>query len=67
MAGLLLKNVTVLDGTGAEPYAGEVLVDGNRIKQVAKGAGSLAANGATEIDGDGATLMPGLVESHLGR
>ncbi len=64
MAGLLLKNVTVLDGTGAEPYAGEVLVDGNRIKQVAKGAGSLAANGATEIDGDGATLMPGLVESH---
>ena len=64
MAGLLLKNVTVLDGTGAEPYGGEVLVEGNRIKQVAKGAGSLAANGATEIDGDGAMLMPGLVESH---
>ena len=68
MAGTLFKNVVLLDGTGAEPTAGEVLVEGNRIKAIARGGGSLQAPGAAEgaevVEGGGATLMPGLIESH---
>ena len=28
---VLFTNVRILDGTGAQPYAGDVLVEGNRI------------------------------------
>jgi imidazolonepropionase-like amidohydrolase len=64
MARTLLSNVTIIDGSGAEPFAGEVLVEGNRIKTVARGRGTIAADGAERVDGGGATLMPGLVEAH---
>ena len=64
MSKTLFFNVTVLDGTGAEPFSGAVLVEGNRIKQVARADQPIAVDGAVEIDGAGATLMPGLVESH---
>ena len=60
----LFTNVTVLDCTGAQPYAGEVLVEGNRIKQVGKSGKELPRQGARVVDGGSATLMPGLIESH---
>jgi imidazolonepropionase-like amidohydrolase len=60
----LFTNVTVLDCTGAQPYAGEVLVQGNRIKQVGKSGKGLPRQGARVVDGGGATLMPGLIEAH---
>ena len=64
MANVLFTNVTVLDCTGADPYAGQVLVEGNRIKRVAGDPASLPAAGARVIDGAGAFLMPGLIDSH---
>jgi imidazolonepropionase-like amidohydrolase len=64
MARTLFTNVTVLDGSGSEPYAGQVLIEGNRIKTVARAGESIAADGAERVDGGGATLMPGLVEAH---
>ena len=64
MASTLFTNVSVLDGTGAQPFAGEVLVDGNRIKEVGKTGAKLPRDGAAVVDGGGATLMPGLIESH---
>jgi imidazolonepropionase-like amidohydrolase len=63
MGRTLFTNVSILDCTGAKPYAGEVLVEGNRIKQVAK-SGKLERSGAHAVDGGGATLMPGLIEAH---
>ena len=69
----LFTNVRVLDATGVYPYTGEVLVQGNRIKQITKGSsrygsssstssyGNGASGGATVIDGMGATLMPGMI------
>jgi imidazolonepropionase-like amidohydrolase len=60
----LFTNVTILDCTGAKPFAGEVLVEGNRIKQVGKSGKPLPRQGARIVDGSGATLMPGLIESH---
>ena len=64
MAQTLFTNVSIFDGTGSKPYAGEVLVQGNRVKKVAKGRNKLARDGASVVDGGGATLMPGLCEAH---
>ena len=65
MSATLLTNVMVLDSTGAEPFPGEVLVEGNRIKKVAKGRSQIAREGATDvIDGQGMTLMAGMTEGH---
>src|SRR6516225_6992149 len=66
-------NVRILDATGEYPYTGEVLIQGNRIKQVSRGSSRLGGSsssspmhgGATVIDGMGATLMPGLIDAHL--
>jgi imidazolonepropionase-like amidohydrolase len=60
----LITNARILDGTGREPFLGAVRVDGNRITQVMPGAAVPAPDEATVINGAGATLMPGLIESH---
>ena len=60
----LFTNVRILDGSGTMPYAGSVLVQGNRIRTVNRSSASLAPSGATVIDGAGATLMPGMCEAH---
>ena len=59
----LFTNVRVFDGEGTQPFPGEVLVEGNRIKAVAKGGG-LARDGAELVDGGDHVLMPGLTEAH---
>ncbi len=64
MANVLFTNVRIIDGTGAPPYAGDVLVQGNRISRVTRGRAAPVA-GVTVIDGAGATLMPGMTEAHL--
>ena len=46
MAKILFKNVNVLDCTGAPPFAGQVLVEGNRIKAVAPQGSTIPAEGA---------------------
>ena len=64
MSDTLFTNVRILDGTGTHPYAGSVLVTGNRIRQLGRGTAAIAPAGATVIDGAGATLMPGMCEAH---
>ncbi len=64
MTSVLFTNVRIFDGTGALAYPGEVLVQGNRISRIARGARALPTAGVTVVDGGGATLMPGLVEAH---
>ncbi len=67
--GVVFTNVRVLDGSGEYPFTGEVVVQGNRIKQVTRGSSRLSSQsgmgGQTVIDGMGATLMPGMCEAHL--
>ena len=53
-----------MDCTGAEPVAGEVLIDGDRIKTVTRTDKPLPREGVTVIDGRDGFLMPGLGESH---
>ena len=64
MAGVLFNDVMVLDGTGAPPFHGKVMVQGNRIKTVVPIEAPLEAGDAEVIDAAGATLMPGLTEAH---
>ena len=64
MPRVVFKNVELIDGTGALPFAAQVLVEGNRIAAVVPQGAALAAEGARVVDGHGGTLMPGLVESH---
>jgi imidazolonepropionase-like amidohydrolase len=65
MSQSLFTGVRILDGSGAAPYAGEVLVEDNRIKKIARDGKRLPRGDARVIEGAGATLMPGLVEPHL--
>ncbi len=64
MTSCLITNVRILDGTGREPFAGSVRVEGNRIADVSAGSSSAAPPGDRIVDGRGATLMPGLIEPH---
>ena len=63
-AALLFTNAQVFDGTGRPPFAGEVLVRGNRIEAVGEASARLDRQRAEVVDCGGATLMPGLVEAH---
>ena len=58
----LFTNVMIFDGENEVRMAGNVLVEGNLIRQIS--AKNISAPGATVIDGHGGTLMPGLIEAH---
>ncbi len=64
MDRVIFRNAMVWDGSGADAFPGDVLVEGSRIRSVARTPGQLAADGAQSIDCRGRTLMPGLVEGH---
>jgi imidazolonepropionase-like amidohydrolase len=62
---LLIEHATVWDGSGAAPFPGQVLIEGERIEAVAPaGQAVAAAEGAERLDAGGRFLMPGLVEGH---
>jgi len=56
---LVIRGGTVVDGTGAERFAGDVAIDHGRISAV---GGRLA--GDRTIDADGAIVAPGWVDVH---
>lgn len=64
MSTYLIREVKILDGTGRAPFVGSVLIEGDRIAAVTEGTGPSTVGEAAVIDGAGATLMPGLIESH---
>jgi imidazolonepropionase-like amidohydrolase len=60
---ILFKNVNVFDGTSDKLAMGmDVLVTGKVIGEIGKGLSADA--GSTVIDGNGRTLMPGLIDGH---
>lgn len=64
MTKTIFVGAKIWDATGAAPYLGDVLVEGNRISAVAKGAGKLPQADCTVIDAKGMFLMPGMTEGH---
>ncbi|MCB1688231.1 MAG: amidohydrolase family protein [Halioglobus sp.] len=60
----LIKNVSIFDGTGRKPFAGSVVVAGNRIEAVTDATPADAARAEVIIDCGGKFLMPGMTEGH---
>src|SRR5947209_3550769 len=61
---LIIRNGTIVDGLGGEPYVGDVAVAGGVIKKVGA-VGSVNGDGATrEIDATGLLVTPGFVDLH---
>ena len=59
---VLLRNVRIFDGVAPRLSGGHVLIEGRFIKAVS--ASSLPEEGATIIEGNGRTVMPGLTDAH---
>ncbi len=51
---------TIVDGTGAAPYSGDVGVKDGRVAEI----GHIAPNGSEVIDADGLTVSPGFIDLH---
>ena len=66
--GIIIENVTLIDGTGRPPVAGvSVLVRGDRIVAIGPGPFAITMEypGPQTIDGTGKYLMPGLWDVHV--
>jgi imidazolonepropionase-like amidohydrolase len=61
---ILFTGGQVFDGTGTPPVPADVVVRGDRIESVRPGGGTEAEPGDRVIHCAGATVMPGLIESH---
>lgn len=61
---ILIRNVSVFDGTGSPGFPGAVLIDGEHIASVFSGEPEYDCGADQVIDGRGGTLMPGMVEAH---
>jgi N-acyl-D-aspartate/D-glutamate deacylase len=57
---LVLRGGTIVDGSGAPSFTGDIAISGDRIVEV----GKVAARGAREIDADGLLVTPGFVDAH---
>jgi N-acyl-D-amino-acid deacylase len=57
---LVIRNGTVVDGSGAERFSGDIAVKGRRIAAV----GRFAGRGAEEIDATDRIVTPGFVDIH---
>lgn len=62
---VVILGVTVIDGTGSAPaHDMAVVIEGDRIRAVARADGFVPAADALLIDGRGKTVIPGLVGMH---
>ncbi len=60
MHDLVIRNGTIIDGTGADRVIGDVAIDDGKIAAV----GVVAESGQREIDATGLLVTPGFVDMH---
>jgi imidazolonepropionase-like amidohydrolase len=66
MSVLILKNATLIDGTGREPIPNaSVIVEGERIREVLTTSPGKVPSEAVTIDCHRQTLLPGLIDAHV--
>jgi imidazolonepropionase-like amidohydrolase len=63
---ILIRNGHIIDGTGSEPFSGDVLIQNARIVAVGPDAATQCPAGAEiqELDATGCRVMPGMIDSH---
>jgi N-acyl-D-aspartate/D-glutamate deacylase len=57
---LIIRGGTIVDGTGAAPFEGDVAVSGGQITAI----GKVSGKGIEEIDARGQVVTPGFVDIH---
>lgn len=57
---ILIKNASILDGTGANPFLGAIAVEGERIAAV----GEVEGDAGVVIDAGGRAATPGFIDVH---
>ncbi len=57
---LVIRNGTIVDGSGGDPYEADLAVSGGTISAIGKNV----AKGAEEIDARGKLVMPGFIDVH---
>jgi len=66
MADYIIKNGTVIDGSGRIGYKADVVIEGDRIAAVERYGGEAdpSTNGCKVIDATGKIVCPGMIDSH---
>ena len=64
MHDLVIRNGTVVDGTGADRFRADVAIDGEQITAVSTPDDDPIGPGRREIDADGMIVTPGWVDIH---
>lgn len=60
MHDIVIRGGSILDGTGAEAFAGDIAIDGSRLSTI----GGKVGPGKREIDANGLLVTPGWVDIH---
>jgi len=58
---VLIRNATIVDGTGAPRFPGDIGIRSGRIERIGELSGE---HGATEIDLEGRIAAPGFIDAH---
>ncbi|GAB1337517.1 D-aminoacylase [Streptomyces sp. E-15] len=67
MEDLVIRDADVVDGSGADSYRADVVVDGGRIVSIVKeaaAAGCQRPRARREVDAEGLVLSPGFIDMH---
>ncbi len=57
---IVIRGGSIVDGSGAEAFTGDVGISGGRIAEI----GKIASRGAEEIDAEGHVVSPGFIDLH---
>ena len=57
---ILIKNATIVDGTGEKPFKGAVAIEGDRITAV----GDVDGSAEKTVDAKGCIVSPGFIDVH---
>ena len=57
---LIIRDGTIVDGTGGDTYTGDIAIDGDTITEI----GKIDETAKQEIKADGATVTPGFIDLH---